>query len=109
MIPAPGPGEETRGHKAARLMALVITVASGLAVLPLIVALVSTTSFLARGADAAYGELITGWLLAALLAALWNIFFGLRAVAGPSWRRTARLAAPTIILLLIALIFVWAA
>jgi hypothetical protein len=103
------PGAPTRAHQAARRVALVITVASGLAVLPLIVALLSTTSFLARGADAAYGELITGWLLAALAAAAWNIFFGLRAVAAPSWRRITRLAAPTLILLLIAIVFIWAA
>jgi hypothetical protein len=105
---SPDPSPETKGHKAARLVALVITVASGLALLPLIVALVSTLSFLGAADTTGYGELVTGWLLAACVAALWNIFVGLRAVEAPSWRRTARLAAPTATLLVIALIFVLA-
>lgn len=107
MKPAPDIGAGSRRERAARLVALVITVASGLALLPLAVALVSTASFL--GADTSgYGELVTGWLLAACVAALWNVFVGLRAVDAPGWRRTARLAAPTGILLLVALIFMLA-
>jgi hypothetical protein len=104
----PDPASPSKGDRAARLVALVITVASGLALLPLIAALVSTLSFVSGADTTGYGELVTGWLLAACVAALWNIFAGLRAVEAPSWRRTARLAAPTATLLLIALIFVLA-
>jgi hypothetical protein len=101
------PPGESNSEQAARLVALVITVASGLALLPLIFAVLATTSFL-RTDTSGRGELVTGWLLAACAAALWNIFVGLRAVQAPSWRRTARLAAPTVTLLLVALIFILA-
>lgn len=101
------PPGEPRSQQAARLVTLVITVASGLALLPLIFALLATTSFL-RTDTSGRGELVTGWLLAACAASLWNIVVGLRAVQAPSWRRTTRLAAPTVTLVVVALIFIWA-
>lgn len=104
--PGPAPDRPPHDGQAARLLVLVITVASGLVLLPLIVALVSTLSFLDNsGEGGVRAAMVTGWLVAALLTALWNLFVGVQSVDAPTWRGVGLLYGPTTLVGLIALIF----
>jgi len=96
-VRAPAPG----GAPGARLLAILIVVASGLAVLPLLFAAFATIGFVSPGAEpATRGLLLIGWLMAALVVVGWNLIFGIRVLQAPSWRGVAWLYLPTVLLLI---------
>ena len=94
-----GPGTQLGQPRAAAVLAALITVLCGLALLPLLVTIVMTMNLIfAAGVPDLEGALFVGWLLAALLLSAWNLRFGLRAIQQPSWRRVAWLYGASLLL-----------
>jgi hypothetical protein len=93
-----------QGPAAARYLALLIVVLSGLAVLPLLAASFVTIGYLSPVDQPAMtrGLLLIGWMMAALLVVGWNLFHGMRVMNAPSWRGVGGLILPTLLLLLAA-------
>jgi hypothetical protein len=92
--------------RAAVVLAALITVASGLSVLPLLVTMVMTMNVIfAAGVPDLNGALFVGWLLAALMLSVWNVLFGLRTLRQPSWRRVGWLYGSAFVLFLCGLPF----
>jgi len=93
-----------QGPAPARYLALLIVVLSGLAVLPLLVASFVTIGYLSPVAEPAMtrGLLLLGWMMASLLVVGWNLYFGMKTLNAPSWRRVGWLYLPSLLLLLAA-------
>jgi hypothetical protein len=101
-IPRPG----ADGPRAVAALTSLIMVLCGLAVLPLLAAIVMTMNVIFdAGVPDLHGALFVGWLLAALFLSVWNVLFGLRVLREPSWRRVAWLYGPTLLLILAGLPF----
>jgi hypothetical protein len=100
-------GASSSSFQAARLLLIVIAVASGLA-LPLFAFGLSALWSLGPDSDGGGSSsrdfLLINWLVGANLIALWNLILGIRWAFRPAWRRVALLYWPTALLILAGMI-----